>query len=73
MKYVSNSYPKIKNHGLRYPIQIRNRSLSYTLANVFGSVYFASSNKSYGYFAVSQTLYFLKWSCDKVDTQKDNS
>ena len=42
-----NPYPKVKNYGLRYPIQIRNCSLSCTLACIFSIVYFASSGKSW--------------------------
>jgi len=64
MNFKSNPYPKIENYGLQYLIQIRNHSLSYTLANIFCHVYFASWGKSScGYFAVSQTLHTLKWSC----------
>jgi len=54
MNSKSNPYPKMKNYGLRYPIQIRKRSLSYTLAYIFGSVYFASCGKSCGDFASCQ-------------------
>jgi len=39
IKSISNPYPKVKNCGLRYPIQIRNHSLSCTIAYIFGSVY----------------------------------
>jgi len=60
---ISNPYSQIENYGPRY--LIRNRSLSYTLANIFGSLYFASWGKSSGYFAISETLHSLKWSCDK--------
>jgi len=42
MNSISNPYPKIKNYGLRYPTEIRNRSLDCTLVNIFSSVYFAS-------------------------------
>jgi len=69
MKSISNPYPKIKNYGLRYPIQIRNRSLSYTLANKIGSVYFASWGKSWAVAILPLGRnYYLKWSCDKDDT-----
>jgi len=28
--------------------------------------------KTTGYFSVTQTMYWLKWSCDNDDTQEDN-
>jgi len=40
---IYNPYPKIKNYGLRYPIQIWNRPLSGTLSKIFGSVNLAFS------------------------------
>jgi len=55
---IYNPSLNIKNYGLRYPIQIRNRLLSCKLAKTFGNVYFASRGKSCGYFAFSQTRLF---------------
>jgi len=54
MNSIPHPYPKIKNFGLRYPIQIRNRSLSCTLAYIFGCFYFASLGKICGYSAFCQ-------------------
>jgi len=62
MKAMSNPYPKIKNYGLWYPIQIRNRSLSYTLTNIFGSVYFASWGKSWAVAILPLVKHYIIWS-----------
>jgi len=49
--------------------QIRNYSLNCTLANILGSVYFASWGKSCGYFAFSQRR-FSEWVTSKVPHTK---
>jgi len=55
----------------RYPIQIRNRSINCTLANIIGIVYFASRGKNCGYFASCQTkvVEVVTWQVG-YDTQK---
>jgi len=55
MNSISKPYPKSKNDGLRYPIRIRDHSLSCTLAYRIGSVYFASRGEICGCFALCQT------------------
>jgi len=59
---ISNPYPKIKNCGLRYPIQIRNCPLNCTWAKIFGSVYFATWGKVLAILSFVRQNW-LKWSC----------
>ena len=68
---MSNPYPKILNYGLWYPMQIRNRSINCTSANIIGIVYFASWGKNCGYFASCQTkvVEVVTWKVG-YDTQK---
>jgi len=62
IKSISNPYPRVKNSWLRYPIQIRNRSLSCTIAYIFGSVYFVSRQKlGCGYFLPQLFVEVVMW------------
>ena len=50
-----------KNCGLQYPIQIRKSPLSFTLANIFGNVYFASWVKSYALVILPLIRHYIIW------------
>ena len=67
IKSISNPYPKVKNCGLRYPIQILNCSLSCTIAYIFGSVYFAWKEKA-GLWLFCRKSYTVGWSGHVIRT-----